>query len=459
MRRLLFAGAVCTLLLCPAASRPIFADGAAFTVTNLGTFAGVVPFVTGINASGAVSGWAQTPTGDRALRYTDSGGWALIPGLESTTSYALGINDHGDVVGYAVLANGSVRAFRYTDGGSVEFVAPLAGGTYSEGYGISNTGEITGFGDTAVKTLAFRQSPGMLAQAIDAFGGVFSAGCGVNETGQVAGIGMTSDGFQHGFRANLDGTIAEIAGLNGPSSANSACAIDANGAVTGQAEAANGAQHAFLFNSGSPVDLDSFGSSNSAGTAIANGVVVGTYTLADNQSTHAFRYDVTTGTIDLNTLVTPASGWVLTSATAVNAKGVMAGQGTLNGAAAAWKLSPPSDTTAPTITSLSVSPSALKPDHRMTPVTVSVPATDNVDQHPSCSLTSIDATEAAPGDAVITGTLTASVLSEKDSRGSTRVYTLTVTCTDASQNASTGSVTVQVAGNGATKSVGKVPRG
>lgn len=454
MRRLLFAGAMCTVLLCPAAIHTVHADGPAFTITSLGTYSGVVPAVSGINASGAVSATASTPGGDRAVRYTDAGGWSLIPGLESTTSYGLGINDHGDVVGYAVLSDNSIRAFRYTEGGGTEFIAPLNGGTYTQGWAISNTGEITGYGDSGYRVLAFRQSPGLLAQAIDPLGGTFSAGCGINDKGQVSGFAFTVDGDQHGFRVDVDGTTAEIPGLNGPSSANSACAIDSNGSVTGMAETAGGAQHAFLFTGGNPMDLDSFGSSGSVGSAISNGVVVGTYNLADG-STHAFRYETATGTVDLNTFLPPASGWVLTSGLAVNSKGAMAGQGLLNGAPAAWKLTPPSDTTPPTITSVSVTPSALKPDHQMVPVTVSVSAIDNVDPQPACSITSVDATEAAPGEAVITGPLTASVFSTKDSRGTIRVYTLTVTCTDSSQNSSTGSVTVEVGGNGATKGLGR----
>jgi probable HAF family extracellular repeat protein len=453
MRRLLFAGAVCTILLCPA-SRPVLADGPGYTVTNLGTFSGAVPIITGMNASGALSGSAATASGDRAVRYTDAGGWSLIPGLESLTSYALGINDHGDVVGYAFLATGSLRAFRYTDGGSVEFVAPLNGGTVTFGYAISNTGEITGYGDSNGKYVAFRQSAGMLAQPIDPFGGAYSAGCGINDAGQVSGNALTPDGLLHGFRASVDGSITEILALNGPSGANYACGIDGSGMVTGQADTSTGAQHAFIYNSGNPMDLDSFGSASSNGLAIANGIVVGYYTLGDGQSTHAFKYETSTGTTDLNNLLAPGSGWVLTSGAGVNAKGVMAGQGTLNGANAVWKLSPPSDTTPPTITALSVSPAALKPDHQMTPVTVSVTAIDNVDPKPSCSITAIDATEASAGEMTITGPLTASVFATKDSRGSTRVYTLTVTCTDASQNSSTGAVTVQVAGNGTTKTVG-----
>ena len=449
MRRLLFAGAVCTLLY--PANASVLADGPNYTIKNLGTIAGAVPHVTGINSSGAVSGWYTIPNvGDRAARYTEGIGWTQIPGLESLTSYALGINEHGDVVGYAFLANGDLRAFRYTDAGGVEFVAPLTGGTFTIAMGISNTGEITGYSSTATAMLAFRQSPGLLPQPIDPFGGTFSGGCGINDSGQVAGIGLTSTGLQHGFRENIDGTVAEMAGLNGASSSNSACAIDNTGAVTGQADAGNGVQHAFLYSGGSLMDLDAFGSPSSNGTAISGGVVAGSYTLTDGFSTRAFKYSAATGSVDLNTLLSPGSGWVLASATGVNSKGAIVGQGTLNGIEAAGELTPAPDTVPPTITSLSVTPTTIKPDHHMAPVTVAVTAIDNVDPQPVCSINSISSPEAAAGDMSITGPFTAALLGEKDSQGTTRVYTLTVSCTDASQNASTGQVTVQVtAGNSA----------
>ena len=443
MRRLLFAVAVCTLLLCPAGPS-VLASGSNYTIKNLGTVSGIVPHVTGVNASGSASGWYTNATGgDRAVHYTDGAGWAVIPGLESITSYAFGINDRGDIVGYAILAT-AIRAYRYTEAGGVEYIDPLAGGSFTIGSAISNTGEVTGYGDSATGTVAFRQSPHLLAQAVDTLGGIFSGGCGINDAGQIAGIALTAAGIQHGFRAGIDGTVDEIAGIAGPASSNSACAIDADGSVTGQAEANGGAQHAFLYNGTNVIDLDSFGSPSSTGTAIASGVIVGSYTLPDNVTTRAFMHSTATGTVDLNTVVATGGGWVLTSATGVNSKGVIVGEGTLDGKNAVWMLTPPADTAPPTITSLSVTPATIKPNNKMTPVVVSVTAVDDVDPRPVCSITSIDATEAAPGDAVITGALTASVLATKDSRGNSRTYALTVTCGDASQNISTAEVDVYV---------------
>jgi probable HAF family extracellular repeat protein len=458
MRRLLFAGAVCTLLLRPAGPS-VLADGPTYTITNLGTIEGVVPHVTGINTSGDVSGWYSSPSGgDHAIRYTAAGGWAVIPGLESASSYAFGINDRGDVVGYSMSATFQIRAFRYTDAGGVELIAPMAGGSFTFPGSINNAGEITGYGDiTGGTTRAFRQLPGLPAQPIDPFGGTFSGGCGINDSGQVAGIAYTTTRIQHGFRADPGGvTVAEIPGLGGPASANMACAIDADGSVTGFADTVTaGVQHAFLYKGGSVMDLDSFGSSFSQGIAIKGGVVAGTYTV-DGTTYHAFKYSVETGGVDLNMLLPSGSGWVLMTAVGVNAKGAILGEGTINELPAAWVMSAPPDTIAPTITSLSVNPSILKPNHHMEPVTVSVTATDNVGASPSCSLTSVSATEASAADAMVTGQFTASVLAEKDSRGTTRVYTLTVSCSDAAQNVATGEVTVQVpSGNGSVNAAKK----
>jgi probable HAF family extracellular repeat protein len=449
MRRLLFAVAVCTGVL-GTAGPSVLASGSSYTIKNLGTISGIVPHITDLNASGSASGWYHSAAGDRAVRYTDAAGWVVIPGLESLTSYANGINDHDDVVGEVTLANGNIRAFRYTDAGGLELVEPLAGGSFSSGNGINNNGEITGYSNSSAGFAAFRQSPQLLAQRIDTLGGMFSGGCGINESGQVAGIALTSTMVQHGFRANVDGSVAEITPIAGASATSWACAIDDDGTVTGQGEIGNGVQHAFIFNGTNLTDIDAFGSPWSDGLGISRGVTVGYYTLQDNVTTHAFMHSTATGIVDLNNLLPAGSGWVLTSATAVNSKGAIAGDGTFNGQKAVWMMALASDTTPPTITSIAVTPSTLTPNNKMAPVTVSVTAVDDVDPQPVCSITSIDATEGDASDGVITGALTATVRATKDARGSARTYTLTVTCGDASQNTATAEVNVTVPSGKAT---------
>jgi hypothetical protein len=98
----------------------------------------------------------------------------------------------------------------------------------------------------------------------------------------------------------------------------------------------------------------------------------------------------------------------------------------------------PPDTTAPVITSLSVSPAFVwPPNGKMVDVVVSVSATDNVDAAPTCSLASVSG--GGSGEALVTGALTASVRA-KDGN----VYSLQVACSDRAGNRSVGSAIVTV---------------
>ena len=108
------------------------------------------------------------------------------------------------------------------------------------------------------------------------------------------------------------------------------------------------------------------------------------------------------------------------------------------------------DNTPPTITSISVDPSLLTESGDMTPVTVSVTAEDNADPTPVSTIVSITSNEPVtqPGDHTspdweITGDLTATVRAERG-RAATRVYTITVICSDASGNTSEAITTVTV---------------
>jgi hypothetical protein len=112
------------------------------------------------------------------------------------------------------------------------------------------------------------------------------------------------------------------------------------------------------------------------------------------------------------------------------------------------------DTTPPVITSVSATPSSLwPPNHRMVPVTVAVSAIDICDLTPTCQIISVTSNEPddglgdgdTAGDAVITGDFTVSLRAERSGRGSGRVYTITVRCTDDSGNSATRAVEVRVA--------------
>jgi probable HAF family extracellular repeat protein len=105
------------------------------------------------------------------------------------------------------------------------------------------------------------------------------------------------------------------------------------------------------------------------------------------------------------------------------------------------------DNTPPTITSISVDPNLLTENGDMTSVTVSVTAEDNADPAPVSTIVSITSSEPVTGmgdhtspDWQITGDLTAKVRAERG-HDATRIYTITVVCTDASGNTSDATTT------------------
>jgi hypothetical protein len=114
------------------------------------------------------------------------------------------------------------------------------------------------------------------------------------------------------------------------------------------------------------------------------------------------------------------------------------------------------DTTAPGVSSVTASPNQLwPPNHQMVDVTVTVGAADVCDAAPTAQIVSVTSNEPINGlgdgdtapDWVITGNLTVKLRSERSGKGTGRVYTITVACTDASGNRSTRTVAVTVPKN------------
>jgi probable HAF family extracellular repeat protein len=87
-------------------------------------------------------------------------------------------------------------------------------------------------------------------------------------------------------------------------------------------------------------DLGTLGGSTSIGQGInASGQVTG-YAYTTGNASHAFLYDIVHGMVDLNSLITPSSGWVLNGGWAINDVGQIAGYGTIGGETHAFLLTP-----------------------------------------------------------------------------------------------------------------------
>jgi len=111
------------------------------------------------------------------------------------------------------------------------------------------------------------------------------------------------------------------------------------------------------------------------------------------------------------------------------------------------------DTTPPSIANITASPNKLwPPNHKMVAVKVAVSGSDVCDTTPSCHITSVSSNEPENGlgdgdkspDWEITGDLTLKLRAERSGKGTGRIYTATISCSDASGNSLEGEVTITV---------------
>ena len=111
------------------------------------------------------------------------------------------------------------------------------------------------------------------------------------------------------------------------------------------------------------------------------------------------------------------------------------------------------DNQPPVIDAVIATPNLLwPPDHRLVPVAVGVSVTDNCDPTPICRIATVTSNEPEDGlgdgdtapDWIITGDLTLDLRAERAGSGVGRIYTITISCADASGNASEAAALVTV---------------
>jgi probable HAF family extracellular repeat protein len=299
--------------------------------TDLGTLGGSLTIANGLNNLGQVIGYAFL-TGDSQYHpFIWSGGsmhdLGTLGGLDASI---VGINDAGQMAGFSYLSpiSLSYRAVLATSSGLVSLGS--LGGSYSSAYAINSSGQVAGESSLSgnFQYHAFLFSGGVMRD-LGTFGGSQSSAFAINDAGLVTGhANLTGDSQTHAFL--FDGTTLHNLGtLGGTYSCgykiNNAGQIVGESWLTGDVEA-----HACLYRAGTMLDLGTLGGANSSAWALNNsGNVVGVASDASGMDrAYLWKDGVMT---DLNTLLPANSGWELTAAYFIDDYGHIAGTGLLQG--------------------------------------------------------------------------------------------------------------------------------
>ena len=235
---------------------------------------------TAINNNGQIAGWTDSTEGRDLFLYTSSAGMKDLGRLPGTDgSRATGINASGQIVGYCLESGSSSQAFIYSSATGMTALGNLPGETHSVATGINDSGQVVG-------------------------------GCSNHAFLYTVATGMTDLGF----------------GSN-----SGATAINNSGQILGGTNALNSTVFIYTIATGGKQYLNKFpGALDITPVAINNnGEVVGQSDILSEGvfTKHAYVYTSDAGSLDLNTLIDPTSGWTLQSATALNDNGQIVGYG------------------------------------------------------------------------------------------------------------------------------------
>ena len=215
--------------------------------------------------------------------------------LGGTESFAYGINDSGQVVGFSRIAgDASGHSFLYSNGRMTDLYPLNSQSILTVGpTGINNSGHIaSGLVVGGVYSPAIFDSRTAQLTLLGSLGGVTSYGfsgvaTSINKHRDAVGYSYIDDLNQHAFLYS-NGMMTDIGSFGGSSAALS---INDEGVIAGFAShQSNGSAHAFVYKNGTMTDIDPVGTESYARYVNNRGQVVGQFLTADQSADHAFLY-------------------------------------------------------------------------------------------------------------------------------------------------------------------------
>jgi probable HAF family extracellular repeat protein len=306
---------------------PAVAGNIEYTIADLGVLSSAPSnggsHPTAMNAAGEVVGYGDIYT-DYSHAFLYAGGGPLVNlgsfGGDSSVSVATSINSSGMVVGYS----GQPVAFLYTQSGGMQTLGPVLGNTTSYAWGLNNNGQIVGYYGPAsggVDGFIYNAASGSMIDL-----GAYLPLC-INDAGLVGAVVNSGSQESAYVSSGGTGTWVNIGSLGGTNT--TPYAINSSGEVVGGSSitAASENRQPFIYSGGSMTDLGTFGGQLGLAFAVNDyGVVVGSADLPGDLTGHGFVY-YGSGTIeDLNNLIDPALGWTIDGAAAINDNGRIAAE-------------------------------------------------------------------------------------------------------------------------------------
>lgn len=331
-----------------------------YAVTNLGVL-GENNRASSINDAGQVSGYVFTstePVVNEATYWDKHLGTRTLQSLGGT-SRIMEMNSTGQMVGesnnHAASWDNYLAAPK--DMGTL-------GGATSFAMSIDNNGRIVGYSDmpeyygyTVYHAFVYENNTmtdlGTLVDMGGSYYNGFSFAYDINNNGKIVGVASAGSNWDyHAFVWDKDhgmidlGTHPEFPGYEGYASAIN----DTGDFIAGVAIDGNSNSYPLIWKNGvttaqvvEPHPLFPYAEFNAMNN---NNRVVGLMWDAAGVE-HAIVYDEVTGIVDLNDLIDPSSGWLLTMASAINDNGDIVGWGFFQGTKRAFLLTAPA--TIPTV--------------------------------------------------------------------------------------------------------------